>query len=122
MSLREQTVAARDGLAAVFSLSRPGRAGSRLVRANSLFAQHHFQRTKVGERRLQQVEAYERSKPQPIRAVIVRQQQAAENEHPGKPANDQLKFHKFFEFRSNRGETSSGGFALFQARLGAQEK
>ena len=82
-----------------------GRGGLRLaatsrVAAHADFFQEHFQRTEVGERRLKQVQADERGEPEPVRAVIVRQQQAGKNEGPGKPPDEHVHFHVFsFKFR-----------------------
>ena len=55
--------------------------------------QHHFQRAEIRERRLQQVEAYERGEPEPVRVVVMRQQQAGEDKRAGEPANEHVHFH-----------------------------
>jgi hypothetical protein len=62
-----------------------------LADANAL--EDHFQRAKVGERGLQQVEPDKRREPEPIRAVIVREHQAQEDEQTGEPADDHVHFH-----------------------------
>ena len=61
--------------------------------ANAHFPQRHFQRAEIRERRLQQVEADKRGEPEPVRAVIMREQQAGEDERAGEPADEELDFH-----------------------------
>src|SRR5665647_1848787 len=61
--------------------------------ANAHFLQHHFQRAEIRERRLQQVEADKRGDPEPVRAVVMREQQAGQNEYAGEPADEQVHFH-----------------------------
>ena len=70
--------------------------------ANAHFLQHHFQRAEIRERRLQQVEAHERGEPEPVRAVIMREQQAGQNEHAGEPADDEMHFHTPIPSRQRR--------------------
>ena len=61
--------------------------------ANAEPFQHHFQRTEICERQLQQVEADERGEPEPIGAVVMREQQAGEDEYAGEPSDDHVHFH-----------------------------
>ena len=61
--------------------------------ADTNFFQHDFQRAEIGERRLQQVKAHKRREPEPVRAVVMREQQAGEDKRAGEPADDQLQFH-----------------------------
>src|ERR1035441_8957286 len=61
--------------------------------ANAELFQHHFQRAEICERRLQQVEAHERGEPEPVGAVVMREQQAGEDEYAGEPSDDHVHFH-----------------------------
>ena len=70
--------------------------------ADTNLFQHDFQRTEIRERRLQQVETNERSEPKPIRAVVVREQQADEDKRAGEPADDQVPFHIPIPSRQSR--------------------
>ena len=70
--------------------------------ANAEPFQHHFQRAEICERRLQQVEAHERGEPEPIGAVVMREQQAGQNERAGEPADDDVHFHTPIPSRQRR--------------------
>jgi hypothetical protein len=78
------------------TLSRTARA------ADTKLFQHNFQRTEIGERRLQQVEADKRGEPKPIRAVVIRQQQADEDEGAGEPVDGHVHFHTHIPSRQLR--------------------
>ena len=69
------------------------RAAASRVFAHTAFLQHDFERTEVGEGGLQQVKPDERGEPKPVRAVIVREHQAQEDEHTGEAADDHVHFH-----------------------------
>jgi len=66
------------------------------TRATADFLQHNFQRAEICERRLQQVEADKRGEPEPVGAVVMREQQTGENKRAGKPADKHVHFHIFF--------------------------
>ena len=55
--------------------------------------QDNCQRAEFGEGRLQEVETDKRGEPKPVRAVVMRQHQAGEDERAGESANDH--FHRF---------------------------
>jgi hypothetical protein len=57
------------------SASMGSTATSRVI-AHAAFFENHFEWTEVRERRLQQVEANERSKPEPVLAVKMGQREA----------------------------------------------
>ena len=57
-------------------------------------SENHLERTESGERRLNKIESNEGSKPKPVRAVIVGQDQANEDETSRESANDH--FHNVF--------------------------
>ena len=46
---------------------------------------------------MQQVEANERGEPEPVWAMVVREQKAQEDERSGEPADDEVHFHKIVE-------------------------
>jgi hypothetical protein len=64
--------------------------------------QNHLQRTEVGERRLQQVEPDKRGEPEPVRAMVMGEQQADEDECSGEPADNHVHFHTLILGRQRR--------------------
>src|SRR5438552_3507249 len=52
------------------------RATTPFLPAHTDPAEDHLQRAEVGEGRLQEVEPYKRGKPEPVRAVVMREQEA----------------------------------------------
>ena len=66
--------------------------------AHAKFFQNDFQRTKFRERRLQQIEADKGRDPEPVRTVVVRQQQAGQDEDAGEPADDEFHFHNWIRW------------------------
>jgi hypothetical protein len=63
------------------------------IAAHPTLLENHFQRAEVRKGRLQQVKPYECGEPEPILAVIMREQKTQENKRAGKPANDEVHFH-----------------------------
>jgi hypothetical protein len=47
---------------------------------------------------LEQVEADERGEPEPVWAVVVREQKAQEDERSGESTDDEVHFHKMAAF------------------------
>src|SRR5258708_3871868 len=76
---------------------RSGRSPGFLLQAafpsHTHFLQNHLQRAKVRKRRLKQVETNKCGEPKPIRAMVMRQQKAGDDEHSGEPADEQMHFH-----------------------------
>jgi hypothetical protein len=68
--------------------------------SDSEFSENDLQRTKISEGGLQQVKADEGGKPKPVRAMVVRQDEAQEDERAGKPSDDHLHFHNIGEIWS----------------------
>ena len=79
--------------ARIAGLLRAGLFPAATGAADAEFFQDDFQRTEFRERRLQQVEADKGRDPEPVRAVVVRQQQAGQDEDAGEPADDEFHFH-----------------------------
>jgi hypothetical protein len=71
-----------------------GRATTAGILTHAAFLQDDFQRAEVCERGLQQVEPDKGGEPEPVWAVVVREDEAQEDEGASKPANDQVHFHK----------------------------
>jgi hypothetical protein len=65
--------------------------------AHSHFLEDDFQRTEIGERRLEQIEANEGGEPQAIGTVIVREQETDEDKDAREPADDEMHFHRVCE-------------------------
>ena len=63
------------------------------IAAHADLLQEHFQRAEVGEGGLQQVHADERREPEPIRTVIVREEQTRENEDASEAPDEEVNFH-----------------------------
>jgi hypothetical protein len=70
-----------------------GFATTARVFAHTAFLKNHFQRAEIRKGRLYKVEPYECSEPEPILAVIMREQQAQENKRASKPPDDHMHFH-----------------------------
>lgn len=51
---------------------------------------------------MQQVEADKRGEPEPVGAVVMREQQAGQDERAGKPADDEVHFHTSIPSRQRR--------------------
>lgn len=95
---------------------RPGRARPATANSNSQPSQDHLERTKPGEGGLQQIESDEPCKPKPIGVVIMRQDQAYQDEASGKSANDH--FHRFSELIEAASHERPEDHAVKRARDG----
>src|SRR6516162_7464053 len=72
---------------------RFGRTATAGIASHAGLFKNEFQRTKAGERGLEEVKADKGGEPEPVTAVIISQQRTGEDERAGEPADEHVHFH-----------------------------